>query len=491
MTKDDQAGWATLSMNTSSVDNPQDRKEYTLSTTKDTIIGRSPDCQIALDPHKFITVSRRHAQIKLVDVDWQITDLGTTNGTLINDRPINNPQQLQSGDRITLGSKGPEFTFACQTLNATVMVEHTILKVAPSQTAKPKATPKLEPKPASNNNAIAEAKQTIPASPEAKLSVAQSVPKPEARKELEPKQKANPVKEEAPPLAAVNANISEIKATPPVVENKQSPTPSQVPVVNSGKSLWSLVSISQLGQISGHSQPILSLAFSPDGQILASTSKDKTIKLWSIAQRTEIATLTGHKLAPNAIAFSPDGKTLASGGADKTIKLWDINTYSETASFIAHKLAINAIVFSPDGKIASGGADKTIKLWDINTHSETASFTAHKLAIESLAFSPDGQTLASGSRDKTIKLWQVASQSEIATLTGYKQGISAIGFSPDGQILASAGLDQTIKLCHHQTQTEIATIAIPSGQTGAIAISPDGQTIAGSDQEGAIKLWQI
>ena len=473
MTKDERASWATLSWKTTSVDNAKAQK-YTLSTTEKTIIGRSPECQISLDPHEYITVSRRHAEIKLLDANWQINDLGTTNGTLVNDRPIENPQQLESGDRITLGSKGPEFTFECLTLNATVVVKPMKMEVASPPLVKLEASPKLENKPVPTADAIAEAKKTIPASREAqpaaelsqppiakpipepapkpeKAPVAELRPEPAARQEIEPKQKPSlEPKEETRPKAAVNTNISKAKAPPPVVENTQNPAPANVQPVNSGKTLWSLVSISQLCQISGHSQPVLSLAFSPDGQILASTAKDKTIKLWSVAEGAEIATLTGHKLAPNAVVFSPDGQILASGGADKTIKLWNVASQEETASFAAHKLAINA-----------------------------------------LAFSPDGQILASGSRDKTIKLWNLASKEETATLSGHKQGISAIGFSPDGQTIASAGADQTIKLWNKKTQSEIVAIATPSWQTGAIAITADGQTFAGSNEQGAIKLWQI
>jgi pSer/pThr/pTyr-binding forkhead associated (FHA) protein len=424
-------------------------KQYFLSATDVVVIGRSPDCQIVLDPFEFITVSRRHAEIKRVGFHWKIADLGTTNGTLVNDLPINGSQQLESGDRIILGIEGPEFTFKCL-LNETVMVAPLTIDAQArdkSRTAHPDTV--IIP------TAFYESKIDTPT---AKVDLPQS-----------------------------HAKI-ELKAT---VLQKQTTTPRAVSAKISPKTLWNLVAATEQSQFPGHSTPVLALAFSPDGQILASAAQDKTIKLWNTATQTEITTFRGHKLAANALVFSADGK-IASGGADKTIKLWQVENQAEIASFPAHKLGINALAFSADGQIlASGGADKTIKLWQVETQAEIASFPAHKLAIESLSFSPDGRILASGSQDQTIKLWQVETQAEIATLAGHKQGIGAIAFSPDGNTLASGSIDQSIRLWGVATKVEIAAISTPHWQTGAIAFAPDGQTIGGCDESGIIRLWQI
>lgn len=447
--------WATLTLKTGSIDQSA-AKKYILSTVENTVIGRSPDCQIALDPHEFVTVSRRHAEIKLVDASWQINDLGTINGTLVNNLPVNNNQRLESGDLIILSAKGPEFSFECLTLNATVMVQPTEIEVdipepepSPSKSEnKPTETPEVVAV-----NATIPAVQEIVKEPEtAQALIAKNTQDQVKDKRLsaenesiaEPKPEA---KKTTPAKAVVNATVPEIKTTP--VSKPVNTSPNTL-AFDSGKSLWNLISTTELCQIAEKSQSVLALAFSPDAQVLVSAAKDKTIKLWSISNQAEIASLSGHKLAANAIAFSPDGQTLASAGADKTIKLWNIENQVEIASF-----------------------------------------SGHKLAIESLAFSPDGQTLASGSKDKTIKLWNVVNQEEIAMLAGHKQGISSINFSPDGQTIASAGADQIIRLWNSKTQLEIAAITTPSWQTGAIAIAPDGKTFAGIDEQGSIRLWQI
>jgi serine/threonine protein kinase len=173
----------------------------------------------------------------------------------------------------------------------------------------------------------------------------------------------------------------------------------------------------QIHTLQGHSNSVNSVAFSPDGKILASGSYDKTIKLWDVGTGREIYTLQGHSSYVNSIAFSPDGKILASGSDDKTIKLWNVTTKARIRTIEAHSDSVRSVTFSPDSKIlASGSSDKTIKLWDMRTGEQIRTLQAHSEWVCSVAFSPDGRTLASGSNDKTIKLWDMRTGGQIRTL---------------------------------------------------------------------------
>ncbi|OYE04328.1 hypothetical protein CDG79_14000 [Nostoc sp. 'Peltigera membranacea cyanobiont' 232] len=123
----------------------------------------------------------------------------------------------------------------------------------------------------------------------------------------------------------------------------------------------------ELNTLEGHSSAVLSVVFSPDGQRLASASRDKTIKLWDVATGKAVQTLTGHSSRVNSVVFSPDGQRLASASGDKTIKLWDVATGKAVQTLTGHSSLVNSVVFSPDGqRLASASDDKTIIIWNLD-----------------------------------------------------------------------------------------------------------------------------
>jgi predicted phosphodiesterase len=208
-----------------------------------------------------------------------------------------------------------------------------------------------------------------------------------------------------------------------------------------GVSLWDVAGWSVLRTLAG-SRDTDSLAFTADGTRLA-TGTGSTVKLWNAAMGEELQTLPG--ASGRSVAFSPDGKILAATGgvAGQDIRLWDLESYDELPPLTGHSNWINSIAFSPDSRLlASGSVDQTVGLWDLATGRRLLSLTGHTDQVDSVGFSPDGRLLASGSWDLSVRLWDVTDGRELAALTGHTSWINCVAFSPDGTMLASGSGDR-------------------------------------------------
>jgi WD40 repeat protein len=250
--------------------------------------------------------------------------------------------------------------------------------------------------------------------------------------------------------------------------------------------------------LTGHSDSVSSVAYSPNGQTLASGSWDKTIKLWNVKTGNLLQTLTSHSNDINSVAYSPDGQTLASASNDKTIKLWNVKTGKLLQTLEGHSNLVNSVAYSPDGQtLASGSVDSTIKLWNVKTGNLLQTLEGHSYlggysySVLSVAYSPDGQTLASGSEDDTIKLWNVKTGNLLQTLEGHSIGVNSVTYSPDGQTLASGSSDDTIKLWNVKTGNLLQTLEGHSKRVLSVAYSPNGQTLASGSVDNTIKLWNV
>ena len=308
--------------------------------------------------------------------------------------------------------------------------------------------------------------------------------------------------------------------------------------------LWRLCNGQLICTIRAHTRQVNSVAFSPDGTLLASASVDGTIRFWDTATGVQKSLLTAPppegSAAMTSVAFSPDGKTLISGGWDAQIRIWDVDTGTLRATPSKQTDWVRSLAISPDGKtLAVGGDGGMLRLLALGTGQEWANLKGHVGTVTSIsfspdgtalassigwgdegsflnlwtltnglvqsitniagqtdavAFSPDGKTLATASHSE-IKLWDAATSQLQYTLKGHVGPISSVAFLPDGNSLVSCGNDRTIRLWGlsqaKRENSESRIIGAHLAGVSCLAVSKDGTILATGDTDGSIKLWNL
>jgi eukaryotic-like serine/threonine-protein kinase len=236
-----------------------------------------------------------------------------------------------------------------------------------------------------------------------------------------------------------------------------------------------------------------SVAFSPDGKLLAFAPSKQGVKLWDIQQRREIGLFPGEHsvgFGRPAMGFSPSGRQLAVGTKEGPVVLWVLATHTAGRTLKGHLQEINSLAFSTDGLVlVTGGWDGTVRAWSLTNGQGIAVFTNHTHRVQCVALSPDNTTVASGSWDKTIRIWDLLRQRQASVLTNHTGWVSALAFSSDGKTLASASADYLIKLWETRTWREASTLKGSLDEVWGMAFSSDGKTLFSSGKDGKVLVW--
>jgi WD40 repeat protein/serine/threonine protein kinase len=241
---------------------------------------------------------------------------------------------------------------------------------------------------------------------------------------------------------------------------------------------------------------VAALAWSPDGQVIASGHLigQANVRLWDATSGTALGTLKGHTDRVRAVIFSRDGKTLATAGADGTVRLWDVASRRERFTLSGHADTVHSIAYSPDGKrLASAGNDGDVRLWDLPADGEPVSspqILRNRANLMAVAFAPDGKTIAAADDMGSVTIWDLERATPLRLIHSDGEKLFQLAFTGDGAVLAAAGKQGSIGFWDPMTGQELMTLAAHRGQINGLAFSPDSSILGSVAHDGSVRLWR-
>lgn len=234
-----------------------------------------------------------------------------------------------------------------------------------------------------------------------------------------------------------------------------------------------------------------SMAWSPDSSRLALGTYDNTVIILDITSGATVRTLEGHTDWIESVAWSPDGALLASAGSssDRTIRLWDTSTGQQVRLLEGHSSGVSGLAWSPDGtQLVSGGDD--LRVWDVATGQGLLVMNDFYYAPECVAWSPDSARLAFGSYEGLL-VWDAVTGQKLYSIPANSGAVSTAAFSPDGTVLAYGGMDNIVHLSDEPSGRELVALTSHSDWITSISWSPDGSQLASSSRDSTVRIWAV
>jgi WD40 repeat protein/tRNA A-37 threonylcarbamoyl transferase component Bud32 len=257
-----------------------------------------------------------------------------------------------------------------------------------------------------------------------------------------------------------------------------------------GIKFWDASTLKLKKELVAHDSLVFDLAFSPNGNYLATCSKDETIKIWDSAMKL-VKTLEGHTNDVTALAFNHDGTRLVSGSKDRSVRVWNVETGLLYYRFRGHGGIVRDVAFRPDGEyVASASEDKTVRTWDVEDKQPRHVLVGHKDEVYGVAYAHDNTTLASAGFDSAIHVWNSRSAKIEYTLRGHNSHVRRVQFSKDDSKILSAADDKSAHLWQ-LTRNEVD----PQFPGMQICFHPQGKlfatTVALSTRQYEVRIFDI
>jgi hypothetical protein len=252
----------------------------------------------------------------------------------------------------------------------------------------------------------------------------------------------------------------------------------------------------RVGQFEGLHDQVRSVAFSPDGSLIAAGGGTPgafgEIVLYESATGKARTRLDGHRDFVYHVAFSPDGGRLASCGYDRLIRIWDTGSGKLTAVLKEHTEAVYAVAFSDDGRLlASAAADRSVKIWKVEDGTRLYTITDPTDAVLTLAFRPGTRQLAAGGQDKRLRMWEIGDTAArpISSRPAHNAAVLRLAFSRDGQWLATTGADRIVRIWDAATGEGVRSLGAQSDWAQGLAYSPDRRQLAVGRYDGSVSIY--